>query len=50
MLDCHAGEEPAPSVPLLADNPTSILPEVEVYLSLLVLMFLIDQKHYEGVS
>jgi len=30
--------------PLLAEKPTSILPEVEIYLSLLVLVYLIDHK------
>jgi hypothetical protein len=30
-------------------KPSSILPETEVYLHLIVTIFLIDQKHYEEV-
>lgn len=36
--------------PILPEKSTEILPEVEMYLSLLVLVFLIDQRRFDLVK
>lgn len=35
--------------PILSEKPTEILPEVEMYLSLIVLVFIIDQRRFDLV-
>ena len=49
MLDVRKGDEDSSKESLLSEKPNEIIPEVEYYLSLLVLVFLIDQRKFDLV-